>query len=150
MRVAQRRARVLEIKNLSRVPCRVQQAETRHTGKLTIDTAFDMWQFGTFVYEVASGKPFWPPDASDAHIFAILGDPSAKLPHEAVPVEADLAQRLCADLLRRDPAARPSATALRDSLKREELGPTLQNTMNAGPMQLESTIVMDPHGPRAR
>ena len=133
------------------MPRRVQQAERRHTGQFTIDTPFDMWQFGTFVYEVASGAPYWPHDMPDDRIYATLANPGAPLPHETRPVAAELAQRVCAELLRRDPAARPTATALRDSLKGEEQGPTLTGTMNAeGPVQFERTIVMDPNNTRQR
>ena len=119
----------------------MQLADKRLRGEVvTITTAYDMWQLGTFVYEVATGRPFWPEAFTDAQILHTLATESSKLPHEAKPVGTELVQRILTQLLIRNPAHRLTADALKKLLDKEEETGTLAATINAGYAKTEAPI----------
>jgi serine/threonine protein kinase len=109
---------------------------------ITFTTAFDMWQLGTFVYEVSTGTPYWPEATTEVQILHTLATDSARLPHEDRPVKTELVQRILSQLLTRDEAARLTAESLKKLLDKEEETGTLAATINAGLAQTEMPIVL--------
>lgn len=107
---------------------------------VAINMSYDMWQFGTFVYEVATGKPFWPRNLSEQQILQVLARDSARLPHEENPVPQELVQRILSQLLTRNPAHRLTAESLRKLLDKEEETGTLAATINPGYARTEAPI----------
>jgi serine/threonine protein kinase len=123
----------------------LQLAKARLQGQpIVFTTAFDMWQLGTFVYEVSVGKKYWPASQTDLQILHALASPSVQLPHEARPVETELVQRILSQLLTRNPAHRLTADSLKKLLDKEEETGTLAATINAGFAKTETPIVLDP------
>ena len=124
--------------------CAMQLANARLEAQpITITTAFDMWQLGTFVYEVATGSPYWPANTTDLQILHTLASDSQKLPHEERPVQAELVRRILAQLLTRSAEARLTAESLKKLLDKEEETGTLAATINAGHAKTEMPIVLD-------
>lgn len=114
-----------------------------HNGSVVLATSFDMWQLGTFVYEVATGKPYWPSSMTDLQILNALASESTPLPHEERPVSTELVQRILSQLLTRKATERLTAEALKKLLDKEEETGTLAATINAGKAMTEQPIVLD-------
>jgi hypothetical protein len=83
--------------------------------KLPLTPAYDMWMLGMLVYEVVTGEPYWRESLSDSEILNILANPNEQLPHQQRPLEGAV-QKLVAQLMERNPAARISASDLHRQL----------------------------------
>jgi serine/threonine protein kinase len=119
----------------------VQLAHARLEGQpVQINTQYDMWQLGTFVYEVATDKPYWLRSMSDEQILNVLARDNARLPHEERPVPQELVQRILSQLLTRNPVHRLNAESLRKLLEQEEETGTLAATINPGYARTEAPI----------
>jgi serine/threonine protein kinase len=119
----------------------LQLAHARLAGEtVRINTQYDMWQLGTFVYEVATDTPYWPQNMSDEQVLNVLARDNARLPHEERPVPQELVQRILSQLLTRQPTHRLNAESLRKVLEQEEESSTLAATINPGYARTEAPI----------
>jgi hypothetical protein len=110
---------------------------------VAVESSYDMWQLGMFVYELSTRRPYWPQKMSDEQVLHILATEQMRLPHESNPVSIDLVQRIVKQLLTRTAEARLDAVALKALLDHEEETGTLSSTMNANVIHTEVPIVLN-------
>lgn len=122
----------------------LQLASGRLSGSpMIVRQSYDMWQLGVFIYELSTGRPYWPSRMTDGQILHNLATPQARLPHESNPVSIDLVNRILGQLLTRDEGARLDAVALKALLDHEEETGTLSSTMNAMPPRASPVVILD-------
>ena len=110
---------------------------------MIVRQSYDMWQLGVFIYELSTGRPYWPNKMTDGQVLHNLATPQARLPHESNPVSIDLVNRILGQLLTRDEGARLDAVALKALLDHEEETGTLSSTMNAMPPVPQPVVVLE-------